>query len=106
MPKVVIANRLTDGRVVFLAAGERWVADINQAQVADINQAQVAEAQVDADALLEIGLKLQAKQQVIDTDLIDVAVTDGVVKPTRPREAIRASGPTTRPDLGKQAGNP
>lgn len=98
MPKVVIANRLTDGRVVFLAAGERWVADIDQAQI--------AEAQVDADALLEIGLKLQAKQQVIDTDLIDVAVTDGVVKPTRPREAIRASGPTTRPDLGKQAGNP
>ena len=97
MPKVVIANRLTDGRVVFLAAGKQWATDIADAQV--------VEGQDEADALLEIGLELQADQQVIDAELIDVAVTDGVVKPTKPREAIRATGPTNRPDLGKQAGN-
>ena len=97
MPKVVIANRLTDGRVVFLASGERWATQVSEAQV--------AEGDADAEALLAIGARLQAAQQVIDPELIDVAVESGEVVPTRPREAIRAKGPTNRPDLGKQAGN-
>ena len=97
MPKVVIANRLTDGRVVFLASGERWATQVSEAQV--------AEGDADAEALLAIGTRLQAAQQVIDPELIDVAVESGEVVPTRPREAIRAKGPTNRPDLGKQAGN-
>ena len=97
MPKVVIANRLTDGRVVFLATGERWATNVNDAQV--------AEGDADAEALLAAGARLEAAQQVIDPELIEVAVEAGEVKPTRPREAIRAKGPTNRPDLGKQAGN-
>ena len=97
MPKVVIANRLTDGRVVFLASGDRWTGDVNEAQVAQTDG--------DAEALIEAGSKLEAKQEVIDVDLIDVHVEGDRVRPTRPREAIRATGPTTRLDLGKQAGN-
>ena len=97
MPKVVIANRLTDGRVVFLAAGEHWATHVNDAQI--------AEADADAEALLAIGTRLQDAQQVIDPELIEVSVEAGQIMPTRPREAIRAKGPTNRPDLGKQAGN-
>jgi hypothetical protein len=97
LPKVVIANRLTDGRVVFLAEGERWVTRVNEAQLAEDDAASAA--------LLAIGDRLQAAQQVIDPELIDVTVENGEVTPTRPREAIRAKGPTNRPDLGKQAGN-
>ena len=97
MPKVVIANRLTDGRVVFLAAGDRWTPDVHDARLADNDG--------DAAALLEMGAKLEADQQVVGAELIDVTVEGGRVTPTKPREAIRAMGPTNRPDLGKQAGN-
>jgi hypothetical protein len=97
VPKVVIANRLTDGRVVFLASGERWATQVNEAQV--------AEGDGEAEALLAIGTRLQDAQQVVDPELIDVSVEGVDITPTRPREAIRAKGPTNRPDLGKQAGN-
>ena len=97
MPQVVIANRLTDGRIVFLAESDRWASSVNDARVEEPGDA--------ANALLDAGLKLQTQNQVIDAALIDVTVDGGQVHPTKPREAIRANGPTTRPDLGKQAGN-
>ena len=97
MSKVVIANRLTDGRVVFLAEGDTWAADVNEARVADDAAA--------ADDILAAGEKLEGQQQVIGVELIDVTVDGGKITPTKPREAIRAAGPTNRPDLGKQAGN-
>jgi hypothetical protein len=40
---------------------------------------------------------------VVDVNLIDVTVVDGLVEPVRLREKIRAAGPTIRTDLGKQA---
>ena len=97
MPQVVIANRLTDGRVVFLAEGDTWASDVNDARVAS--------SDADAEALLATGLRLEGQQEVVGAELIDVAVDAGHVRPTRSREAIRAAGPTNRPDLGKQAGN-
>ena len=97
MSKVVIANRLTDGRVVFLAAGDAWATDVNDARV--------AESDAEADDILASGEKLEGEQQVIGVELIDVSVEAGRITPTKPREAIRAAGPTNRPDLGKQAGN-
>ena len=97
MPQVVIANRLTDGRVVFLAEGDAWVSSVDDARV--------EEPGAGADALLAAGQRLEAKQEVVGAELIDVAVDGGKVTPTKYREAIRALGPTNRPDLGKQAGN-
>lgn len=97
MPQVVIANRLTDGRVVFLAQGDAWASSVNDAQVEEVGAA--------ADALLAAAMRLEAKQQVIGSELIDVEVEGADVRPTKPREAIRANGPTSRRDLGKQAGN-
>jgi len=97
MPQVVIANRLTDGRVVFLSKDDVWATNVNDARV--------SESDADAEALLEIGQRLAGQQQVVEPELIDVDVQAGQVRPTKPREAIRATGPTTRLDLGKQAGN-
>jgi len=97
MPQIVIANRLTDGRVVFLGHGDAWTTKVDDARVEETGAA--------ADALLAAAQRLEARQQVVDPELIDVAVDGGRVMPTRPREAIRAKGPTNRPDLGKQAGN-
>jgi len=97
MPQIVIANRLTDGRVVFLATGDSWASKVDDARV--------EEPGAGAEALLATAQRLEAQQQVVDPQLIDVAVEDGHVRPTKYREAIRAAGPTNRPDLGKQAGN-
>ena len=41
--------------------------------------------------------------EVVDVNLIDVELIDGVPVPIRLRERIRAAGPTNRSDLGKQA---
>jgi hypothetical protein len=44
-------------------------------------------------------------QQVVDAYLVDVAVdAAGVATPRHYRERIKTEGPTTRRDLGKQAG--
>ena len=43
------------------------------------------------------------RNEVVDVDLIDVQLVDGDIRPLRLREQIRASGPTNRNDLGKQA---
>ncbi len=97
MPQIVIANRLTDGRIVFLAEGDSWASGVDDARVEETGDA--------AEALLETALALEAKQQVVGAELIDVEVDGDRVRPTKYREVIRAAGPTNRPDLGKQAGN-
>ncbi|TIT17423.1 MAG: DUF2849 domain-containing protein, partial [Mesorhizobium sp.] len=50
-----------------------------------------------------IGATAYANNEVVDVNLIDVTVVDGLVEPVRLREKIRAAGPTIREDLGKQA---
>ena len=57
----------------------------------------------DLDRLEAIGAKAYADNEVVDVNLIDAEVVDGVVEPVRLREKIRAAGPTIRGDLGKQA---
>lgn len=92
--KILTANRLTDGEAVWYAKG-RWAETIEGADLA---------ADKDAEAALEtIGQAAYANNQVVDVNLIDVAVVDGAIKPLRLREVIRAAGPTNRTDLGKQA---
>ena len=39
----------------------------------------------------------------LDVAMVDIELVDGVIRPTRLRERIRAAGPTVRNDLGKQA---
>jgi hypothetical protein len=91
MPQMIIANRLRDGAVVFLAADEGWDAAIGAGTVID----DAAEAA----RLLEVAKRHEAQCQVIDPQLIEVEVKDGEPRPTAIREAIRAFGPTVRTDL-------
>jgi hypothetical protein len=44
------------------------------------------------------------RREVVGPYLFDVRLEDGLAVPVKVREAIRAAGPTIRPDLGKQAG--
>ena len=85
---MIIANRLRDGRVVFLAGDESWVESIAEGQlILD---------EPEGDRLLEVGRQGEHDCLVIDPCLIDVAVQNGVRTPTAYREEIRASGPTVQ----------
>jgi len=94
---VVIANRLGDGRVVYLAEGDAWVEHISDASV------RVADSEAEAELLEKAGLAAESRQEVVGAELIGVERRDDVVTPVRFREVIRAAGPTNRTDLGKQA---
>jgi hypothetical protein len=92
--KILTANRLTDGIAVWYAEGG-WVETVDNAEVARDKTAE--------DRLEAIGAKAHADNQVVDVNLIDAELVNGVVEPVRLREKIRAAGPTIRGDLGKQA---
>ncbi|HPG27916.1 MAG: DUF2849 domain-containing protein [Spirochaetaceae bacterium] len=104
MGQVVIASRLSDGRVVFVAkasegAAVEWALELDAACVAgDDASAEAMLALAERDA--------RAQQTVVEPYLIDVENKDGRLVPTKYREAIRCLGPTIRPDLGKQAEGP
>jgi hypothetical protein len=89
---IITANRLLDGDVVFWA-NDHWVEALTD-----------AERFQDADAL-DLVLQKTKRQTttVIDPYAIDVVLEAGQPVPTSYRERIRALGPTTHLDHGKQA---
>lgn len=91
MLQMIIANRLRDGAVVFLAANEGWEPAIGAGTVID-NEA-------DAARLMTVAKRHEDECRVIDPQLIEIEVRDGQPRPTAIREAIRAFGPTVRTDL-------
>lgn len=96
--KVVTANRLRDGEVVYLAADGRFVDSLAGAALA-------------ADEAAEAALLATARQAIADRLVVaaysfEVAEAAGRIVPTSTRERIRATGPSVRRDLGKQAGRP
>ena len=94
MSEVITANRLVDGVVVFQAA-TGWVEDFAAAAVyAD---------DATAKAALDVAKLDEGRNLVVDAYAVAVETRGGHLAPKGLREAIRAAGPTTRPDLGKQA---
>jgi hypothetical protein len=91
MPQMIIANRLRDGVVVFLASSEAWEPAIAAGAVID--------DEADAARWLAVAKRHEGECQVIDPQLIEVELEDGTPRPTAIREAIRAFGPTVRTDL-------
>ena len=91
--RIVTANRLSDGLVVYLN-GAGWSESIEDARIAgdDASAHLLAEAEAPEQAI-----------QVVGPYLIEVAREGAVPRPVSHREAIRAQGPTVRLDLGKQA---
>jgi hypothetical protein len=88
---MIIANRLHDGVVVFLAPDEAWVPAIAAGALID--------TEPEAARLFGLAKRHESECQVIDPQLIDVEVEQGTPRPTAIREAIRAFGPTVRTDL-------
>ena len=84
--RMIIANRLTDGLVVFYTDGGGWSVDIADGIVLTDDaeeKRQFEAARSDEDHCI-----------VIDPNLIDVSVDGGSPRPVAIREAIRAFGPT------------
>jgi hypothetical protein len=90
--KVLTANRLADGEVVFWKA-DRWVERFADAELfSDPEAAETAEAHAKTQGTV-----------VVDAYLIDLIESDGLWAPLSYRERIRALGPTNHPHHGKQA---
>ncbi|MBL8199001.1 MAG: DUF2849 domain-containing protein [Chromatiales bacterium] len=89
--QMVVASRLSDGRVVFLGAGGQWIEDLQLGTLASDKDA--------GESLLQGARAAEAANQVVEAYLITVAVIDGKRRPTDWRESIRACGPTVRTDL-------
>jgi len=87
MQQMVVANRLADGAVVFLAADERWCTWIGDGRVLDDAD--------DAERALSVARRHEAENLVVEPTLIEVAVDeDGLPRPVSLRESIRAFGPS------------
>ncbi len=97
-PIAFTANRLADGEVVWLCEDGSWTEKVSRAGVART----VAER----DGFLAAATRADEDNIVVEPYEIDVRVVAGNVTPTKFREIIRATGPTVRRDLGKQAAAP
>jgi hypothetical protein len=93
--KVLTANHLLSGEVVFLAEGELWTPRISEALIAENDE--------EERWLEQAGARAVGAQIIVEPYLIDVTRHGGATRPVRFREKIRTLGPTVRPDLGKQA---
>lgn len=91
-PKVVTANLLRDGDVVYLTEAGRWSLDIADAEILD-DEAHAQMRLVEGDDA----------SVVVGVYLADVTLTDGAAKPAHFREDFRATGPTNY-DHGKAHG--
>ena len=92
--RVITANSLGDGRVVFQTPTGWSLA---------ISEAQLLEAGVTAEAALARANADAAANRVVEPYLIDVKREAGRLVPVRLRERIRADGPTTGNSLPKPA---
>lgn len=93
--KVITANRLHDGIVVYLTPEGGWSEWLNEAAVASDEAA--------AEELTAKGEADKSAARVVEPYLIEVVEIDGVLAPLRYREALRARGPSVHLDHGKQA---
>ncbi len=90
-PRMVTANRLGDGLVVYLDRDGGWSERIADGRVASDDAA--------AAALLTVAEGAAVACQVVEPYLIDVVDGDGGVRAASFRERIRAQGPTVPSDF-------
>src|SRR5271154_6802663 len=95
MNAMITANRLSDGIVVFQDADGGWCEDFHRGAVfADEGAKAAALARAE---------RSETDCEVVGPYAIETESRNGHFVPTALREAIRASGPTNRRGLGKQA---
>lgn len=91
--KVVTANRLMTGEVVYRLADGAWTDDLDQAEVVEADAAMAALSAASAD-----------EGAIVGPYLMDVAAAAARIEPIgrgRLRESIRFFGPTIHPEFGR-----
>ncbi len=91
-PKVVTANALLEGDVVYLTEADTWSRTLQEAEVLTD----------EADAQIRLIDASARTGEVVGVYLADVAPDEKGPKPTHFREAFRMSGPSNYPH-GKQS---
>ncbi|MBC7157634.1 MAG: DUF2849 domain-containing protein [Rhodobacteraceae bacterium] len=91
-PKVITANALVSGEVVYLTADDRWSPDLSEAEVLE-DEAHAALREIEAAA---------RAAEVVGVYLFEVRHGPRGPEPVHFREAFRATGPSNR-FHGKQA---
>jgi hypothetical protein len=95
MLRLISANRLTDGVVVYWSEGGRWAEAFADGVAFEHESSfEAAHARAKADEKANV---------VVDVAPVEAIRVGGVPSPAHLREAIRAAGPTVRRDHGKQA---
>jgi hypothetical protein len=93
-PKMIIANRLLDGRVVFLRKNGSWSVEASKAVVAEDDE---AVATIEA-----LAQKSFAANEVLSVETIEATTKGGKPFPAHMKFAMQALGPSVRTDLGYQ----
>ena len=93
--QVLTANGLLDGDVLYLTASGDWSPWLSDSEV--------ARSAEDEARLLAIGERAVAERRVVAPYFAKVAEADGKIQALGRREIIRAQGPSTHPQFGKQA---
>ena len=92
--KVLTANSLAPGEVVYWNTAAGWRSELQQAEVFD---------DAGAERALAAAAEWVAACEIVAPYLFPVRVENGLIVPVSAREKIRAQGPSVRPDIGKQA---
>jgi Protein of unknown function (DUF2849) len=93
-PKVITAWLSTTGRVVYLTRDRGWSQELGEAEVL-----------TGAGANDVLAWAAKDQRRVADPYFMQVSADGKVAGRETIRETIRASGPTTHRNFGKQAGN-
>ena len=88
--KIVTANRLRQGDVVYLTDSGKWSTHLNQSRA-------TREA-AELEAMLVQAGEAVAAREVVGPYEMEVIEVDGILQPLSTREIIRAAGPTVRAD--------
>lgn len=84
--QVITANRLDDGRVVYLTATGGWSVALTEARL-------LADAS-DTEAALALATAAVARQEILDPYPIGIVTSESEPVPASLRERIRAFGPS------------
>lgn len=92
---MLVANRLTDGRVVFYTKDGDWSPELDNVLVAEDQALEdaLAAAQVD-----------EASNLVVSLEPVEADVTQSPPHPKHIKHAMQSTGPSVRLDLGYQTG--
>ena len=93
-PQLILANRLDDGRAVFLTAEGGWTKKVADAVVADGDE--------DLAGLLTVAQAAEVANLVVSVTPVAAETTGGNVAPAHIKFAMQAKGPSVRTDLGYQ----